>query len=346
MGVKRKGGAHHLPPGVYESKGQVFWRDPDTGKWQRLGKEWDSAAKKRWIELSTGKAAEGTISELIDAFLKHCEEMVRTGERSPNTHEVNLLEAGKLKEVFGAMHYGDINSKHCAVYLNKRREKATGRLTPIRANREIAFLSSAYSWAMRQDQYEVTSNPCYGVRRNKEKPRDRYVATWELRKFTKEFAPTWLRCYCVLKRLVALRLADMLKLTDKSFTARGLETTTGKTKRPIIIRWSWALRKVVAAAQDLRPKLPENVATLMPRPLFPCRYGTAYSTRGFKTAWQRCMSAYAAAGNARFWEHDIRAKSGSDAESDQRAQELLGHESVATTRRHYRRAPAKVRPLR
>ena len=93
------------------------------------------------------------------------------------------------------------------------------------------------------------------------------------------------------------------------------------------------------------PALSENV-TPMPRPLFPSRYGTQQTARGFKSAWQRAMAEYVAAGGARFWEHDIRAKSGSDAQTDARAQDLLGHASASTTRRHYRRAPAKVRPLR
>lgn len=67
---------------------------------------------------------------------------------------------------------------------------------------------------------------------------------------------------------------------------------------------------------------------------------------GFNSAWQRAMNVCEAAGFERFWEHDIRGKTGSDAESIARAQELLGHESPRTTARHYRRAPATVRPLK
>jgi integrase len=152
----------------------------------------------------------------------------------------------------------------------------------------------------------------------------------------------------LLKRVTALRQADMLRLTRSCVTERGLELTAGKTGRKMIICWSWALRVNVDAALAVSgeaPPLPNKVAELR-RPLFPSRYGTQMSTQGFKTAWQRAMQAYAAAGFDRFWEHDIRAKSASDASSTSRAQELLDHESAATTQRHYRRAPAKVRPLR
>ena len=92
--------------------------------------------------------------------------------------------------------------------------------------------------------------------------------------------------------------------------------------------------------------LPDNVKPLSPRPLFPSRFGDMRTSNGLKIAWQRAMSEYVADGLERFWEHDIRAKSASDARDLPRAQELLDHATPATTQRHYRRAPAKVRPLR
>lgn len=337
----------HLPAGVYLSRGSHFWRDPATGKWHPLGQKWDREARARWAELSTGSAKDGTVAELLDSFLAHCEDQVRAGKRSAATHEVNELEAKRLKEFFGQMHYADVTGKHCATYLKKRKDKS-GHPTPVRANREIAFLSSAYAWAMGEDRYEVTMNPCYGVRRNPERPRERYVETAELRRFTKSYATPRLRCYCLLKRLTALRQGNILKLDDTNLTDRGIEYQQNKRGARRIIRWSWALRIVVRAALSLRPEsppLPENV-TRMPRPLFSSRYGSHLSSRGFKTDWQRHMRAYAAAGNPRFWEHDIRAKAGSDASSDERARNLLGHSSVTTTRKHYRRAPEKVWPAR
>lgn len=47
----------------------------------------------------------------------------------------------------------------------------------------------------------------------------------------------------------------------------------------------------------------------------------------------------------RFHFHDLRAKSASD-DDPQTASNRLGHGSVSTTERYYRRAPEKVRPLR
>lgn len=353
MGRKRTKN-YHLPSGVHLSRGWHFWRDPSTGKWHKLGKEWDRAAKNKWVELSTGKAPDGSISELLDAFLDHCEHLVRSGLRSRQTHEGNELEAGMLKAVFGAMHYKAVTSKHVASYLRKRTSQSKGSgpdgkplppvPAPVRANREIALLSSAYAWAMAEDNYDITSNPCYGVRRNTERPRDRYVETSELRRFTRGYAPRWLRCYCLLKRLTGLRQADMLKLEDTLITDRGIELQVGKTGHRITFRWTWALRIVVRAAQALRPPVPEGI-TLMRRPLFLSRYGTALTSRGFKSQWQRSIRAYVTAGGERFTEHDLRAKTASDARDITTAQQLLDHATPAMTQR-YRRAPTKVHPLR
>jgi len=276
----------------------------------------------------------------------HCEELVRAGKRSPHTHATNEWEVQQLKKVFGRSHYRGVTSKHCALYLRQRKDE-NGVPRPTRANRELALLSSAYSWAMGEPKYDIKANPCYGVRRNPESARERYVETWEVRAFTKRYAPVWLRCYVLLKRLTALRQADMLRLCKGSLSERGIEVATSKTGKRVIIRWTWALRAVVNATVKLAaegPKLPEGVHELR-RPLFPSRYGMQMSSGGFKTQWQRSMRKYAAAGFERFWEHDIRAKTASDASSLQRAQELLDHDNPATTVR-YRRAPVKRMPAR
>lgn len=185
-------------------------------------------------------------------------------------------------------------------------------------------------------------NPCFGVRHNTETPRDRYVQTSELRAL-RAHMPAWMRVYILLKRLTGMRQADILALRRDAITGRGIEYVESKGKnRPgarRLIRWSWALRTTVSAAL----KLHGNVAKL---PLFPAEHGGQFSRYGFRTAWARAMRKYVVAGGERFTEHDIRAKAGSDVGNDARAQELLGHKSVSTTRRVYRRGQVKVDPAR
>ena len=78
-------------------------------------------------------------------------------------------------------------------------------------------------------------------------------------------------------------------------------------------------------------------------------YNTAKcDASGFKSIWQRSMrKALNETGlKQRFTEHDLRAKVGSDADSDVEAQKLLAHTDVATTSKHYRRRGSVVSPAR
>ena len=64
--------------------------------------------------------------------------------------------------------------------------------------------------------------------------------------------------------------------------------------------------------------------------------------------WQRFMNRVLTETDVKepFTEHDLRAKSASDAESLAHARALLSHADERTTERVYRRAPEVVTPLR
>jgi hypothetical protein len=78
--------------------------------------------------------------------------------------------------------------------------------------------------------------------------------------------------------------------------------------------------------------------------------GYLIHTEAFRTAWQRFIARVVAAGLVHVWftEHDLRAKTASDAEDDgQDATELLTHDNRQTTRAYLRsRKPRDVTPLR
>ena len=86
---------------------------------------------------------------------------------------------------------------------------------------------------------------------------------------------------------------------------------------------------------------------LSPHHLFSTRDGRPYTVDGFTSIWQRKMKAAFEKGilKERFTDHDLRAKSGSDTELEH-AEKLLAHLDRKTTRRHYRRKPQKVRPIK
>jgi hypothetical protein len=66
----------------------------------------------------------------------------------------------------------------------------------------------------------------------------------------------------------------------------------------------------------------------------------------FESVWHRFMDRVLKETKVqeRFAERDIRAKVGSDLETIEQAQQLLGHADPRVTKRHYRRAAQVVRP--
>jgi integrase len=337
---------------VYFKDGRYRYLDP-ANKWHTLGKEWGREARAEFDRLSRGTAPPQTVSALLDAFLKHRESQVRAKEVAMRTLDDNEQEAKTLRMVFGQMPVSAVKRQHVARYLRERTGK-DGKPAPVRANREAALLSSAFSWAMGLRDWDINENPCYGVRRNTERPRRRYIETSELARW-KQTAPARLRAFVLLKRLTGSRQGELLALTRGSITDRGLQIGISKTGRTKVVRWSWALRVTIKAILSLdqnakteEEKQEEKVVPFVDpatKPLFPSRYRDALTSRGFKSAWIRAMRPYLAAGGAPFRENDIRAKTASDM-STAAAQELLDHASPAITRRTYQRAPVKVRPLR
>ena len=339
-----------LPPRVYQHHGGFRYIDL-TGKVHNLGRAWDMEARQKWAQLSGDRPGSGTVAELLDLHLVYVRLQVQAGKLSPRTLQDNLAEAENLKRSFGHMLAAKVSSDHIAAYLDTALEAKRG----TRANREIALLSSAYSiTGMRKRLVRV--NPCYGVRRNPEAPRRHYVEGQDLRRFNRDYASRRLRCYVLLKYLIGLRQADMLKLTKHHLTDRGIEVVLNKSLtrsgRKMRFKWTWALRIVVRAILELprwteaQRKKPRKQPPPSSIYLFNTDDNTPLTARGFKSEWGRSQTKFAADGHPRFWEHDIRAKTGSDSKSDQEAQERLGHDQISTARRHYRRGISKVTPLR
>jgi integrase len=311
-----------LPKRVYQKHGAVYYVDFEN-KWHRLGGEWDSRAEKAHAALAAGKPIGGSVAELLDRYLT-----AKREKFSPRHNADRQQDGAMLKRFFGKMQATAVQRKHVATYLQIR-EDNDGNAAPIRANREISLLSAAYNYAT-----ELEHNPCLNVPRNAENVRERYVEHWERTKFGKTCCPKWLRAFLLLKYLTGLRQGDMLKLDTTCETAKGLAVEIGKSQRRKVMefQWTWALRSVVQHIHMLKSSADTRYFPL--------------SASGFKSAWRRAMAQWKAAGNAPFWEHDIRAKTASDSRTLAEASERLGHDRTSTTKRHYRRGVQRVAPLR
>jgi hypothetical protein len=125
--------------------------------------EGDAALHKAIARLLSPSAR--TVADMLDAFLGGGMNNLAATTQRDYIGYVNR----SLRHAFGDMEPDEVKPSHIAQYLEFREQGGAG----VVANREVACLSSAFNFAMRRGWVEL--NPCRGARRNREKPKDRYV---------------------------------------------------------------------------------------------------------------------------------------------------------------------------
>jgi len=329
MGRRREKNKH-LPERMYIKSGSYYFVDI-TNKWHNLGRDYLKAIALYAKHRGPDKPIK-TVGDLLDRYLLEVSPMKAETTYKGEVRLVKILKAG-----LGHLIPAHVSKRTVYAYLDARKN------TPTQANREYALLSHAFKKGVRWGV--VDDNPCLGVEKFKEKPRNRYVTDEEFAAFH-DFVGDPIATYMEFKLLTGLRKKDILAIKREHLTEQGIEVVTSKTGKPIIIAWSEALTEVVERAKRLRCK---NQNTLrFSQHLFCTRKGTAYTPDGFSTNWQRQMNKALELGvlKDRFTEHDIRAKAGSDSKTLSDASALLGHESTKTTQRSYRRKVTVIKPLR
>ncbi|WP_165797264.1 tyrosine-type recombinase/integrase [Solimonas fluminis] len=307
-----------MPARVYFSRGFWFYVTSE-GKWIKLGKE-KPEALRAYAELLSG---DGRV-RMREIFLRYARDILPT--KAPSTRKTQERRLEVLTQVFGALSPDQISSGEVAQYLDESPAK-------VQANRDIALLSHVFTKAVRWRL--AKANPCLGVERNAEAPRDRYVTHEEYLAVFEAGSPV-IQAMMALAYVTGQRESDLLKLRRAQLTSEGIHFRQGKTGKRLVVSWSSALRTAV----DLAGQLPaEGVGSLF---VICRRDGQPYSADGFQTLWQRhqieCLKQGLIA--ERFTFHDLRAKAGSDAKDGR----LLGHIDARTLNRVYRRAPEKVAP--
>lgn len=327
----------HLPPRLYEYRGKrtvtyyTFTADHDR---VNLGHDL-SAAKRKLLDLEEGRSIAGTIGEMLDDYLKVVDAKVKKGKLSARTLSDRETEADNLKAAFGRMKPADLLPKHVWDYLHRYR----GEEAPVRANREIGFLQSAFNWA--RGQGIVRDNPCIGVERNEETPRERLVTDKELRDFCRMarrdgVAGKRAAVAAMIAYLTGKAQAQVLSLRRGQISPEGISFGKRKGGAATMVTWSRRLKAYIDAAIAM----PSQVESMF---VIHNRKGQPYTRDGFKTIWQKLMAQWVARGNERFTFHDLRAKAVSDVTSQGRkASELTGHRSEAMPARVYDRRRVRV----
>jgi integrase len=299
------------------------------------------------------------ISQLLD---KYAVEVVPTS-KSARTRGNKQRVIPLLKKRFGHMRLIDFLPQDAYQYVSKRVNKKTGKPAVTAAHRELEVLSHAFTWAVmwghlkkhpieEELRFEGALSP---------QARDRYVENWELsealslKPFRKRGSVRMIQAYIRIKLRTGLRMTDMLLLKPSDFDDVGIHVMASKTANTTRVKqiFTWldehgndtGLRAAVDAALAARPL---DIAPW----LFCTDEGTCYvdektgKTESFESVWHRFMNRVLKETKVakRFAERDLRAKVGSDLETIEQAQRMLGNADSRVTRKHYRRKAQIVRP--
>ncbi|MGY3304554.1 integrase [Pseudomonas sp. PvR086] len=232
---QKKSANRDLPPRMIrrtrKRKGGTVWtgyyyngRDADGNRVEiPLGGDLDEA-KIEWARLdrkATPKPAH-LMGRLFDDYESKVIPTLKPGTQ--NDYQKGLKQ---LRNAFESAPIDAITPQVIAQYRDARTAK-------VRANREIALLSTMFTFAREWGMTEK-ANPCFGLRRNKETPRDYYAGdvVW---KAVYAQAPQELKDAMDLAYLTGQRPADVLKASTNDINNGFLMVGQGKTEKRLRIQ--------------------------------------------------------------------------------------------------------------
>ncbi|WP_412479872.1 hypothetical protein [Azonexus sp. IMCC34839] len=315
---------------VYEGKRhKTYYTIDRNNKYINLGRDLPEA-KRKLLELEDEAPARGTVADYLSQLMASRLKLVRSNKLAQSTYDSNELEIIQLNKAFGKMDPAAIRPTHIWKYLHEFR----GSESPVRANREIALLSTMFNRLIGSGVVDI--NPCNGVERNNEVSRTRLVTDAEFVEFLKfsarkSEAGMRMALAAYIAYLTGKAQGQILKLTRHAISSDGITFGARKRGSGTLVEWTPRLRRMVRYALSM----PCSITPLF---VIHTRAGTPYTSDGFKSNWQRLMNEWCALGNERFTFHDLRAKAVTDMiDQGRKASDLTGHRQEATISRVYDR---------
>ncbi|MDC7963919.1 hypothetical protein XfCFBP8082_03920 [Xylella fastidiosa subsp. fastidiosa] len=325
MGRRRKRNKH-LPQSMFFQHGAYYF--VASGKWLPLGKEYGAALGKYAVFVGK-KPTVDSVKDMVWGYIE-----AKRPKLSAKTIEGYERNAANLCAVFGHLRPDEIETSDIFRYLTTKGN--------VQANRDKALLSASYSWH-RLGGYKG-SDPTKRLQyRNEEKPRDRYVEDVELNSILAK-ASHKLSCIATFLELTGMRQGDALRVKLADLDDNGFIYWNSKSKKKQGLHRSDALTACIERARELWRR--ENQVWLFeshPKGKHSKRGIGPYTPSGLRAMW-RVARAKAGLSDVRL--HDLRAKAGSDRETVEEAQQVLGHSDAKVTQRHYRRRMTRVNPTR
>lgn len=335
----------HVPPGQ-----EKFF---DGKKQFRLGTTLPEAFAV-WSMRMESKKECSTIGQLLTRYA-----IEEVPKKAPKTQRDAADHIVRLTAVFGEMALETIKPQHLYKYIDFRKEKkinANGRTEGglAVAQREVKTLSGAFTKAVEWGL--IDRHPFkHEIRMTGQKPRDRYIEDWEiveclaLPTFRKSGSVLAIQAYIRIKLMTGMARSDLLRLTVSDLKDDGVHIQRHKTRKSsgkrTVYEMTPDLSRAIEQAKSARPVLSSY--------LFCNTKGQPYineetgESSGWDSMWQRFMARILKETKveAKFTEHDLRAKCASDAASLDQARALLSHADSRTTQSVYRRKPERVMPL-
>ena len=307
MGRNRKKKFQQLPRYVYAQRERIIYRPPGE-KATVIGRR-ETPISEIWeaYRQVSGQRTD-TLQYLVDQYYAGQHYQGLKSRKEVKRALDNLLAQPAGKTTFGQVRYTSITPGVIRKYLDYR--------DCVAGNREVAYLSAAWSWCYERDIIGQV-NPCKGVRKKVEKPRDRYITDDEY-KLIYDNAIGYLQVAMELAYRCRMRASEVLDTRVKDIEEEGLNTRRLKGSDSALTLWSPALLAAVDRGLVGCLRVPEM--PIVNKNGSPVRYSA------LRSAWVR---ATAKAGiKANF--HDLKAKGVSDFTGDK--QQASGHKDPKMVR--------------
>ncbi|CDS48954.1 Phage-related integrase [Polaromonas sp. CG9_12] len=331
-----------------QKSGKTYYYFDAGGKPRKeipLGSDYVLAVRK-WTELSAQHASTApavNFIEVIDIYEKV--ELPKLAKSTQATHRSDMKH---LREFFGKPSPApleEIKPSHIRTLLKWKAAQ------PTTANRLKRLFSTIFNFA-RGEGYTDKENPTKGItgfelgRREVDITEQVYQAVW-----AEGDEP--LRDAMDLAEVIGQRPGDVLRLTEHDIKDGLLNIKQGKTRAKVRIRIEGKLETVLA-----RIKARKERYRLWSSSLAVNKRGMPLSKQVLRGMFETAREAAAVKAEAgknkalaaeirAMWFYDLRAKAADDTAEvlgEQAAADLLGHDSVQTTKNHYLRRGLIVGP--
>lgn len=256
--------------------------------------------------------------KIIDEFFRsHAFMLLR-----PRTQHNYLYDSKDISKLFGRKSKDKLRAHHIRDGMDSIAHKGL-----VAANRKLSCTQKICSWAYERNKLPI--NPCVGVRKFKEKPRDRYINDDEYGRIFNEANKT---CQIVMEisYLCIARVSDVLDIKLSDIRDEGIYIEQNKTGKKQIKMWSPRLLYVVMSALCINHKREYRKEYLLIN-----KKGNRCKLRTIQNYY---LKAKRAAGLDDCTLQDIKAKGVSDFEGTlAEKQHASGHKTITETAKYNRK---------